>query len=500
MKKVLVKILGIFLIIVCLLGLYLSIISIGDIDVCREYWEKNDKEALESICMLEDSIGRFREDQIAYLDDVEAFEEKLEAYALDKQSLEQGGAYLAGSQRTYNENAQKLAEAQTVYNEGVIALEQGRKEVEEGRRLLAANEQAYNAGKAQLAQIEPIYSLIEPLYNAYLSSKAEYDAAVAAGDTEKAEMLYPAVSAADALVSKELAGSGYSIGTLMSEVSAAKAKLKEYEDGLAKVQAGEQAIAEGEAKLAESAKLLEENDAKLAAAKNQLNASYASYAAGQAQLEDGAAQLEDGKTRLAVYEDDQKQIIDSLNRLISTETYRDAQDRTIVKSIASRLGKDYTYWAEDEDGSVISKNDEKLVDLDNAFDACTAGRDFVDSTDKAVEKELRSRFPIIVLAALASVLGILAGTMGLCEGVNGSGFVGLASALTCFAGVVAALFMGGVEYPMSRIAGCTGTSYAIVALIVIAVSAAIYTTAAFFCYESRARSAVALETAVNAEE
>lgn len=493
MKKILVKLFSIILIIACLFSLYTSIISARDSLSAKEYWEEEGDRALSDIKRLEDGIGQLRENQKAYLEGVETFEEGLATYAEGKKTVEEGAATLANGQAKYNENAAALEAAHKTYNEKVAALEAGKKEIEEGKKMLAENEQTYLEGKETLSKVEPIYNLVMPLYSAYLAAKAEYDKAVESGDLITAARLAPGVTAAEGLVSQELMGTGYSLSSLIAEVQAGKAKIKEYEDGLAKVQAGEKTIAESEAALAEAGAALAAKDGQLADAKNTLYAGYASYEDGKKQLEEGAAQLVAGKNQLAEFEDGENQVVEGLNQLIGTETYRNKDEKALVKSIAARLGNDYTYWVEDENGEIVVKNDAKLLDLDKGLVACKAGRDFVDDTSEVVTREILSRLAVIALAAVASILGIIGGTMGFCGAVNGSGFVGLFSALFAFGGIIASILLGGIEYPMCRIAGSAYTNYVTAGLIVLAVAAVVYTVIAFICYEAKKSSSVEVE-------
>ena len=80
---------------------------------------------------------------------------------------------------------------------------------------LEAAKQEYAAGEARLAAVQPIYNTVKPLYDRYLQTQQQYDAAVAAGDTGRSIALWAAVEAQRAAYESQLGDSGYSISSLI---------------------------------------------------------------------------------------------------------------------------------------------------------------------------------------------------------------------------------------------------------------------------------------------
>lgn len=350
MKKVLLRIFSAILALVCLVGAWACGVSVKDELDCKEVWEEIGEEALANFDLMDAGIAELAANSDVYADGVGTYNAGLGTYNAGRAELAAGKAKLEEGQAAYDANAAKLSEAHKAYDEGVAAiaagkieLEQGKKELEEGKATLAANKQAYEEGKAQLAKVQPIYAIVKPLHNQYVNLQQQYDKAVAEGDNDRAAVLAIEVAAAKRIFEAELANTGYSMDSLVAEYEAGQAKIAEYEAGQKKVAEGEKKIAEaeatiaaGEKKLAESKIALDENDLKLAEAKKALDAGYANYAAGQSRLAAGAAKLAAGAAQLAVFEGGQQQIADALDLVIGTETYRNAEGKAQVKSIAQQ--------------------------------------------------------------------------------------------------------------------------------------------------------------------
>ena len=256
----------------------------------------------------------------------------------------------------------------------------------------------------------------------------------------------------------------------------------------------------GEKKLAESKIALDENDLKLAEAKKALDAGYANYAAGQSRLAAGAAKLAAGAAQLAVFEGGQQQIADALDLVIGTETYRNAEGKAQVKSIASRLGKDFNYWRLDENGEIVVLNDEPVVDLEKAALVVQAGRDFVDDTTEVVTAEIITRVILTIVAALACLAGVAAAILGLCAVSGASATLGVIAFALSLGGIIAINLFGGNEYPMSRIVGSEVTGLVLLTMAAVAVAAVINTVMAFICNDDAQKPAETPEAPAQAEQ
>ena len=514
MKKVLLRIFSAILALVCLFGAWACGVSVKDELDCKEIWKEIREEALANFDLMDAGIAELAANSDVYADGVGTYRAGLGTYNAGRAELAAGKAKLETGQAAYDANSAKLSEAHKAYDEGVAAiaagkieLEQGKKELEEGKATLAANKEAYEEGKAQLAKVQPIYAIVKPLHNQYVNLQQQYEKAVAEGDNDRAAVLAIEVAAAKRIFEAELANTGYSMDSLVAEYEAGQAKIAEYEAGQKKVAEGEKKIAEaeatiaaGEKKLAESKIALDENDLKLAEAKKALDAGYADYAAGQSRLAAGAAQLAAGAAQLAVFEGGQQQIAETLDLVIGTETYRNAEGKAQVKSIASRLGKNFTYWLLDENGEIVVLNDEPVVDLEKAALVVQAGRDFVDDTTEVVTAEIITRVILTVVAALACLAGVAAAILGLCAVAGASATLGVIAFALSLGGIIAINLFGGNEYPMSRIVGSEVTGLVLLTMAAVAVAAVINTVMAFICDDDAQKPAETPEAPAQAEQ
>ena len=520
MKNILIRVFSGVLALVCLICLVIGAVNIKDILDCKDVWEKIRKDALESFEMLEDGIAQLKENEEAYTEGVSAYEEGLESYEAGQNKLAAGGAALSSGQAAYDANAAKLAEAHKQYEEGQrkleqgkaelaqgkAELEQGKAELEAGKAQLEANRGAYEEGKAQLERVAPIYYAAKPYYDSCMALKAEYDQAVADGDTVKAAILQERVKEQQLLLNASLGG--YSINTIITEYEAGQAKIAEYEAAQAKVAAGEKAIAEGEKKIAEGEKniaageaklaaskaVLDENDRKLAEAKAQLDKGYAEYASGKAQLENGAADLAEGLKQLNVYEGGQQQVAEGLDLVIATDTYYNKKGEAIVESIADRLGLNFSYWKTDENGYPLILNDEQVLDLDKALLVCKAGRDFVDDTTEEVTGELTARVIHTAALLLASLVGLAAGIVGLFALALGAAITSSVCTFLAIAGLTVGFILGGFECPLSRIAGSSVPGIICGMLITLTCAAVAHTVIGYICAAKKIPATTAAAT------
>ena len=507
MKKVLLRIFSAILALVCLVGAWACGVSVKDELDCKEIWEEIREEALANFDLMDAGIAELAANSDVYADGVGTYRDGLGTYNAGRAELAAGKAKLEEGQAAYDANSAKLSEAHKAYDEGVAAiaagkieLEQGKKELEEGKATLAANKQAYEEGKAQLAKVQPIYAIVKPLHNQYVNLQQQYDKAVAEGDNDRAAVLAIEVAAAKRIFEAELANTGYSMDSLVAEYEAGQKKIAEYEAGQKKIAEAEATIAAGEKKLAESKIALDENDLKLAEAKKALDAGYANYAAGQSRLAAGAAKLAAGAAQLAVFEGGQQQIADALDLVIGTETYRNAEGKAQVKSIASRLGKDFNSWRLDENGEIVVLNDEPVVDLEKAALVVQAGRDFVDDTTEVVTAEIITRVILTIVAALACLAGVAAAILGLCAVSGASATLGVIAFALSLGGIIAINLFGGNEYPMSRIVGSEVTGLVLLTMAAVAVAAVINTVMAFICNDDAQKPAETPEAPAQAEQ
>lgn len=481
-SKLITRILGSVLALICLICLLTGIVGIKDFLDTRDYWEKIREDALEQFQLLEDGILQLKAGEGAYIDGVSTYEKGMETYKNGQASVASGYGQVAAGQAAYDEGAKKLAEGQAAYDAGAAKLEQSKNDVaaaeaelEAAKKALEDNRQAYEEGKELIDRIGPIYDAIRPDLERMDALKAEYDRAVADGDLIEARILEDKVS--EQQLSLNLKLGQYSVNDIRRMIDEGRAKIAEYEAAEARVAEGEkklaeakQQIADGQAQLDASGKELEQGRQDLANGKKDLDEGRARLSGGQAALAEGEKKLEEGALQLAVYENGQLRLKDGLDLTIAQPTYFDSRRNPLITSIADRLGRGFTYYKLDKDGLPLVLNGNDAIDLDKALQVVYAGRDFVEDCTKVVRGELVSRGIGIAGAVLTAIIGLIAAVFGLCAAPLGSAItatIGHFQALILTA--LGFLLLGGLEFPMSRIAGSRTPGLGLTVIILLGV-------------------------------
>ena len=216
-----------------------------------------------------------------------------------------GQAQLEQGQAEYNAGAAKLAAAKAQYAEGQRQLEQGRADYADGQKKLEEAKAQYAEGEAKLEKIKPVYSMVQPAYQLYLDMKARYDEARADGRYAQAALLWPSVEAQRLAYENQIAGTGYSIESIVQQ----------YEDGQRQLEEGAAQIAQAEQQLAEAERQLEDGQRQLDEAAAQIAAGQAELDAAGEQLENGKATLDSNKAKLAQQLGELENYSDELERL-----------------------------------------------------------------------------------------------------------------------------------------------------------------------------------------
>ena len=212
-------------------------------------------------------------------------------------------------------------------------------------------------------------------------------------------------------------------------VADGKAQLKQYEDGLAALEAGKKQVAEGEAKLKEAEaqlaageKELAAGEAKLKAAEKELAAGKNKLAAGEKELAAGAAKLADGKASLEEFENGMALVDEYTMTCYKNEPIYRHNGEMAVPGPEQRLGEDFAL-------------------------------------------------------AVASLLGLIAGILGLC-GKGGAASLGVITAVLAVACNIfgACTRYYGYTYPLKD--GTYSGTLQFIALIAFAVIAVVFAVAA----------------------
>ena len=377
--------------------------------------------ALDEAQQREDSAAVERElnDLIALADSVDARQTTIDQEAFDfaehavtdavgEDKLAEGESQLAAGEAEYNAGQAKLAAGQAAYDagnaeltdakaqyaEGARQLAAGKEEYAAGEATLAAAKQEYAAGEARLAAVEPIYNTVKPLYDQYLQTQAEYQAARDAGDNTRALRLWASVEAQRIAYETQLGG--YSMSQLISEYEAGQAQLAsgaaQIADGEAQLRKAEQDLAEGQAKLDEAAAQINAGQAKLDAGKAELEAGKAELAGAKGQLDAGKAELEAGREKIR----ENKEALTA--DLAAFEAYESDIERleagvrrlSEISGVSDRIPKNATY------GEVLS-----------------AAKDYFADEDASARTENRLHSVRCIALLVAGVLGLNAGVFGL---------------------------------------------------------------------------------------
>ena len=258
MKRVLLMICSIVLVLACIFGLFACVAGVRDILNINEYKNADAAFARENLKVAMDGINQLKENEETYLTGVGTYTSGLSAYSAGQAELAAAGKKLA-------EGEQTLAA---------------------GQATIDANTQAYNEGKAMLEKIEPLM----PYLNQYVEFRDGYLTQL------------PGFASAQAWFVSVVRPIGAQLGLTIPDdvtdfpaymqnmVAEGKAKLKEYEDGLAALAAGKEELAKGRQDYANGQARLAAGAAELAAGDAQLSV----FEQGELTLADGGMQLFEG--------------------------------------------------------------------------------------------------------------------------------------------------------------------------------------------------------------
>ena len=458
-KTAFTTVMSILLILVCLFGLVAAGLGVKDGLAIKKYKEEDTKGA-DVVGQLEDAIALLKKNEDAYNEGVGAYAKGLRDYSAGKKELAAGKkTYNAGKSEyekglaAYKQGKKALAEAYAQYEKGKKELEAGKKQVAEGQKLIDANTKAYNEGKAMLSKIEPLM----PLLNTYVQFRDGTIAKLPGFDTAQAwfvSKVRPLAEKAGLTIPENVTDFPKYMQQMVAD---GKAKLKEYEDGLAELEAGKKKVAEGE-------KALKAAEAQLAAGEKEL-------AAGAAKLADGKASLEEFENGMALV--DEYTMTCYKNKPI----YRHNGDMA-VPGPEQRLGEDFSWYKVDDNGNVVTlRNGDPYLDLDQCLVVCKTFRESVADHVADVTHELYMRLGLYIALVVASLLGLIAGILGL-AGKGGAATLGIITAVLAVACNIfgACTRYYGYTYPLKD--GTYSGTLQFIALIAFAVVAVVFTIAA----------------------
>lgn len=361
------------------------------------------------------------------IDGVNQLKDNESAYLSGVDTYTAGLASYAAGKQKLADAAQQLAAGEASYAAYQQTLAEGQATYDAGKATLDANTDAYNQGKTKLTLVEPIYTIAK--------------------------------------------ATGIDPLNIVGQYEDGQAQIKQYEDGQAQLADGANSLANGKAALAEG--------------KQTLLDGYSQYNAGVDSLNNGAAQLASGAAQLSVFEDGEDQVAAGLDTLLATPAIYAHDGKTVVvKSVADRLGSNYSYWALNDDGSVKQVRGHNYLNMDACLQAAQAGTDFINDQGDSVAPELTGRaylymamFAVCLIGVISSIIGANAAYVP--RRLERAAFFGAATSILALGANVYGLMGGytGYTYPLKD--GTYSGTLQFMALVLLAGIALIFTVAAF---------------------
>ena len=511
-KSALTTTISILLIVSCLFALAAAGFGVRDGLAIKQYKEEDAKSA-DVVGELEKAIEALKANEDDYNEGVGTYAKGLSDYAAGQQAYNEGKATLAQGYKDYNEGKATLEQGYRDYEEGKAtleqgykdyeagkkALEEGRQKIAEGQEMIDENTDAYNEGKELLSKIEPLM----PLLNTYVKFRDGSVAKLPGFDSAQAWFAGKVAPLAERMGLSIPADVTDFPAYIQAMVAEGQAMLKQYEDGLAELEAGKAELAAGEQQLAEAEKqlaqgekdlaagkkALEDGESELAAGKKALEDGESELAAGAKELADGAARLEAGRNDLEAFENGMALVDEYTMTCYKNEPiYRHNGDMA-VPGPEQRLGEDFDWKKYDENGELVTlRNGEPYLDLDRCLVVCKSFRESVAHHVADVTHELYMRLGLYVVLAVAAILGIIGGVLGL-AGKRGAFVLGIITAVLAAGCNIFGLLTRyhGYTYPLKD--GTYSGTLQLIAIIIFALTALV-----FLVVTASARNKAAVES------
>ena len=408
-KSALTTTISILLIVACLFALAAAGFGVKDGLAIKQYKE-DDAKAADVVGDLEKAIQALKENEADYNEGVGTYAKGLSDYAAGQRAYNEGKATLAQGYKDYDEGKATLEQGYKDYAAGKKALEEGRQKIAEGQKMIDENTDAYNEGKALLSKIEPLM----PLVNTYVKFRDGSIAKLPGFDNAQAWFAGKVAPIAERMGLTIPADVTDFPAYVQNMVAEGQAMLKQYEDGLAELEAGKAELAAGEKQLAEAEKQLAQGEKDLAEGKKALENGENELAAGAKELADGAAQLAAGKNDLEAFEAGMALVDEYTMTCFKNEPIYRHDGEMAVPGPEQRLGADFDWKKYDENGNLVTlRNGDPYLDLDQCLVVCKSFRESVAHHVADVTHELYMRLGLYVVLAVAAILGIIGGILGL---------------------------------------------------------------------------------------
>lgn len=402
MKRVLLMVLSIILVLASIFGMFACVAGVRDILNINEYKNADAAYARENLVTARDGIAQLKENEQTYIEGV--------------------STYTAGQQTLAN---------------GYAAYAAGKQTLAEGQATIDANTDAYNEGKETLSKIEPLL----PYLNQYVQFRDGTLAKLPGFDSAQAWFV-SVVRPIGAKLGLEIPDDVTDFPAYINQMVAdGKAQLKEYEDGLV-------AIEEGKVTLADAAQQLAQGEIDLANGAAQLSV----FEEGELTLAAGGLALFEGMQPCFSYYNGEE-TVQSLPEMLAVEFGLDIPDNLIVVENGVAKVNEEVYeefgnyvlqnmYKVDENGQTIVKNGHAMLDLDKCSTLCDMAEQYLVNQEADIKGEVYVRIAMYAAIAVACILGIIAGIMGIVASVSGGKKTGKTLGIIAAVLSVAALVTG----------------------------------------------------------
>lgn len=343
-------------------GIIASGSGLDDVSDILRYKRNQKSDLIDFVDVVEDRVKELREAEANRTEEEKEYAETVVTDKVGTQKYDAGKAqYEAGAQKIANGQAQYDA-AEKTYNEKKAEYDAAEQRLAEGEAQLNAAKKERDAAQAQLDAATEKY--------------------------ERAKKLFALIDNSTILTKVEVLLERFGFTSLEE----ARAAVKEYEDAQAQlaeanaqISAAEQQIADGKAQLAEAKQQLDSGKAQLDSAKQQLDNGKAQLAAAKRQLDAGQQQL--------------TQNVEKMNEVKEDLAAQDDAKAAVTAGI-----------------EILMDNDEiaKLVTDESDYESVIeAARKYANDDAKKLTDELDLRQSLYNLLRIVSIIGIVAGAIGL---------------------------------------------------------------------------------------
>ena len=362
MKRTLLMLISILLAASSVFGIIASGSGLDDVSDILRYKRNQKSDLIDFVDVVEDRVKELREAEANRTEEEKEYAETVVTDKVGTQKYDAGKAqYEAGAQKIANGQAQYDA-AEKTYNEKKAEYDAAEQRLAEGEAQLNAAKKERDAAQAQLDAATDKY--------------------------ERAKKLFALIDNSTILTKVEVLLERFGFTSLEE----ARAAMKEYEDAQAQ-------LAEANAQISAAEQQIADGKTQLAAAKQQLDSGKAQLDSAKQQLDNGKAQLAAAKRQLDAGQQQLTQNVEKMNEVKEDLAAQDDAKAAVTAGI-----------------EILMDNDEiaKLVTDESDYESVIeAARKYANDDAKKLTDELDLRQSLYNLLRIVSIIGIVAGVIGL---------------------------------------------------------------------------------------